>query len=68
MLTSYGTSGQASDSATHSLRLNSSREQELMYVALTMVGRSENLMKLVSPGDRDRIAVEKYRTLDDIII
>jgi hypothetical protein len=39
-----------------------------MYVALTMVGRSENLMKLVDPADRDSIAVEKYRTLDDIII
>ena len=64
MLTGYGAPSKATDVARNSIRFDSSREQELMYVALTMAGRSENLLKLVESGDKQKIAADKYRTLE----
>lgn len=67
MLTGYGASAKASDTARNSIQFDSSRERELMYVALTMAGRSENLLNMVKPADKERIAVNKYRVLEEIV-
>jgi flavin-dependent dehydrogenase len=64
MLTPYGASSKAADVARHSIGFDSSREQELMHVALTMAGRSENLLKLFGSRDTKKPAADKYRTLE----
>ncbi|OGT80407.1 MAG: hypothetical protein A3H91_07410 [Gammaproteobacteria bacterium RIFCSPLOWO2_02_FULL_61_13] len=66
MLTGYGDAAKVNGAVANSLRFDSEREQELMYVALTMAGRAENLLRLVKPGDRQRIAVNRFRTLQSI--
>lgn len=66
MLTGYGAADETREVAKSSIQLDSSREQELMYAALTMVGRSQNLLDLVKPEDRQRISRGKYRTLEAI--
>jgi flavin-dependent dehydrogenase len=66
MLTGYGDAGKVNGSTASSLRFDSDRERELMYVALTMAGRAENLMRMLKPEDRRRVAVNKFRTLPSI--
>lgn len=67
MLTGYGDATKANGGVGKALMFDSEREQELMYVALTMAGRAENLLKMVKPEDRQRVAVNKYRTLQEIV-
>lgn len=66
MLTDYGDASRVDSTIGKSLMFDSGREQELMYVALKMAGRERNLLRMVKPEDRQRVAVEKYRTLEAI--
>jgi hypothetical protein len=64
MLTGHGAPSKMTDVARHSVPFDSAREQALMYVALAMAGRSENLLSLVGSRDPQKMASDKYRTLE----
>ncbi len=66
MLTGYGDPTRADGAAGNSIMFDSERERELMYVALKMAGREDNLLRMIRPEERQRVAVDRFRTLQEI--
>jgi len=66
-LPQYQSSGGASELARQTVRFESQREQELMYVVSNFTTRGDNVLDMVQRRDGGQITSDKYRVLDEIL-
>jgi len=67
VLPRYTSSHGVSDLAKQSIQLESSLEQELMYVVSTVTTRNENFMEMAEKTDGQKISSGRYQVLEEII-